>query len=88
MLVLDASAMAGSAAAVVHGFDTLVPELRLSAVVCNNVAGEGHYVIFGMRSARAAVPCSSDIFRAIQPSGFRNGISVFIWRTRRSPAVI
>ena len=28
VLVLDASAMAGSAAAVVHGFDTLLPELR------------------------------------------------------------
>ena len=28
VLVLDASAMAGSAAAIVHGFDTLVPELR------------------------------------------------------------
>ena len=43
VLVLDASAMAGSAAAVVHGFDTLLPELGLSAVVCDNVAGEGHY---------------------------------------------
>ena len=43
VLVLDASAMAGSAAAVVHGFDTLVPELRLSAVVCNKVAGAKHY---------------------------------------------
>src|SRR5579863_7671658 len=43
VLVLDASAMAGSAAAVVHGFDTLVPELRLSAVICNKVAGAKHY---------------------------------------------
>ena len=43
VLVLDAAAMAGSAAAVVHGFDTLVPELRLSAVVCNRVAGPKHY---------------------------------------------
>src|ERR1700728_4533063 len=38
VLVLDAAAMAGSVAAIVHGFDTLVPELRLSAVVCNKVA--------------------------------------------------
>ena len=43
VLVLDAAAMAGSAAAVVHGFDTLVSELRLSAVVCNKVAGAKHY---------------------------------------------
>jgi cobyrinic acid a,c-diamide synthase len=43
VLVLDAFAMAGSAAAIVHGFDTLVPELRLSAVVCNKVASDKHY---------------------------------------------
>ena len=43
VLVLDAAAMAGSAAAIVHGFDTLVPELRLSAVVCNKVASARHY---------------------------------------------
>jgi cobyrinic acid a,c-diamide synthase len=43
VLVLDAAAMAGSAAAIVHGFDTLIPELRISAVVCNQVAGAKHY---------------------------------------------
>src|ERR1700691_4169538 len=43
VLVLDAAAMAGSAAAIVHGFDTLVPEFRLSAVVCNKVASEKHH---------------------------------------------
>jgi cobyrinic acid a,c-diamide synthase len=43
VLVLDASALAGSAAAMVHGFDTLVPEVRVSAVVANYVAGSGHY---------------------------------------------
>jgi cobyrinic acid a,c-diamide synthase len=43
VLVLDASAMAGSVAAIVHGFDTLIPELRLSAVICNKVAGAKHY---------------------------------------------
>ncbi len=43
VLVLDASAMAGSAAAVVHGFDTLIPDFCLSAVVCNKVAGAKHY---------------------------------------------
>ncbi len=43
VLVLDAAAMAGSAAAIVHGFDTLVPELAVAAVVCNKVASAKHY---------------------------------------------
>ena len=43
VLVLDASALAGSAAALVHGFDTLVPEMRVTAVIANFVAGAGHY---------------------------------------------
>jgi cobyrinic acid a,c-diamide synthase len=43
VLVLDAGAMAGSAAAIVHGFDTLVPELRISAVVSNRVGSARHY---------------------------------------------
>ena len=43
LLVLDASALAGSAAALVHGFDTLIPDVRVSAVVANFVAGIGHY---------------------------------------------
>jgi cobyrinic acid a,c-diamide synthase len=43
VLVIDASALAGSAAALVHGFDTLVPDARVSAVVANYVAGPGHY---------------------------------------------
>jgi cobyrinic acid a,c-diamide synthase len=43
VLVLDAAAMAGSAAAVVHGFDTLIPGFGLSAVVCNKVASPKHY---------------------------------------------
>jgi cobyrinic acid a,c-diamide synthase len=43
VLVLDAAAMAGSAAAVVHGFDTLIPDFGLSAVICNKVAGVKHY---------------------------------------------
>jgi cobyrinic acid a,c-diamide synthase len=43
VLVLDAAAMAGSAAAIVHGFDTLTPDLGLAAVICNKVASEKHY---------------------------------------------
>ncbi len=43
LLVLDASAVAGSAAAVVHGFDTLVPELHLAAVAPNRIGSPMHY---------------------------------------------
>lgn len=43
LLVIDAGAMAGSAAALVHGFDTLAPEVRVSAVVANFIASPGHY---------------------------------------------
>ena len=56
VLVIDAAAMAGSAAAIVHGFDTLLPELRVSAVICNKVAGEKHYA--HLRDA-IAVRCRS-----------------------------
>lgn len=43
VLVMDAAAQARSAAAVVHGFETFDPELRVPAVIANRVAGEGHY---------------------------------------------
>jgi len=51
--VSEAAAMAGSAAAIVHSFDTLIPELRLSAVVCNKVASEklGYIEIEGGEAA-------------------------------------
>ncbi len=43
VLVIDASAMAGSAAALVHGFSTFDPEVPVAGVLCNRVAGPGHY---------------------------------------------
>lgn len=42
ILVVDASAMARSAAALVHGFATFDPELRIVGVILNNVGGEAH----------------------------------------------
>jgi cobyrinic acid a,c-diamide synthase len=42
LLVVDASAMSGSVAAVVHGFRTLDPAVRVAGVVLNRVAGAGH----------------------------------------------
>ncbi len=41
--VIDAGAMARTAAAVVHGLHTFDPELPLAGVVLNRVAGAGHY---------------------------------------------
>ncbi|MDE3070636.1 MAG: cobyrinate a,c-diamide synthase, partial [Acidobacteriota bacterium] len=42
VLVVDAGAMARSAAALIHGFASFDPELRLAGVVLNRVAGEAH----------------------------------------------
>ena len=40
LLVIDASAMARSAAALIHGFANFDPELRVAGVILNNVGGE------------------------------------------------
>jgi cobyrinic acid a,c-diamide synthase len=42
VLVLDASAMARSAAAIVHGFLTFDPDVRLAGVIFNRVGSEHH----------------------------------------------
>jgi cobyrinic acid a,c-diamide synthase len=42
VLVVDASAMSGSVAALVHGFATFDPEVRLAGVVLNRVGSPGH----------------------------------------------
>jgi len=42
ILVVDAAAMSGSAAAVVHGFRTFDPTVRLAGVVLNRVGSDGH----------------------------------------------
>src|SRR5579862_9276761 len=43
LLGIDAFAMAASAAAMVHGFDTLAPEVRLCGVLSNRIASPKHY---------------------------------------------
>src|SRR5579875_1270579 len=43
VLVVDASQMARSAAALVKGFETFDPKLRVAGVVLNRVAGEAHF---------------------------------------------
>lgn len=42
LLVVDASAMARSAAAIVHGFATFDPELRVAGVIYNKVGSDHH----------------------------------------------
>jgi len=42
VLVVDAAAMSGSVAAVVHGFRTFDRRVDLAGVILNRVAGEGH----------------------------------------------
>jgi cobyrinic acid a,c-diamide synthase len=45
LLVIDASAMSNSVAAVVHGYATLRPGLSLAGVVLNRVGSEGHEIL-------------------------------------------
>jgi cobyrinic acid a,c-diamide synthase len=52
LLVIDTSAMAGSAAALVRGFEDFDPDVRLAGVLCNRVGGSGHADI--LRQAIAA----------------------------------
>ena len=42
VLVIDASAQVRSAAAVVQGFESFDPELKVAAVIANRLGGEGH----------------------------------------------
>jgi cobyrinic acid a,c-diamide synthase len=56
VLVVDASAMARSVGAVVHGFATFDPELRLGGVVLNRVASEWHEELLRAAIAPTGVP--------------------------------
>jgi cobyrinic acid a,c-diamide synthase len=42
ILVVDCARMSGSAAALVHGFDTFARDLSLAGVICNRVGSERH----------------------------------------------
>jgi cobyrinic acid a,c-diamide synthase len=42
VLVVDASAMARSAAALIHGFESFDSDLRVAGAILNNVGGEAH----------------------------------------------
>jgi cobyrinic acid a,c-diamide synthase len=58
VLVVDASSAARSVAALVHGFETFEPEMKIQGVVFNKVAGPTHYALLkeAVESACRAVP--------------------------------
>jgi cobyrinic acid a,c-diamide synthase len=60
ILVIDAGAMARSAAALIHGFVSFDPELRIVGVILNNVGGDAH-----AQMIREAVAGSTPILGAI-----------------------
>lgn len=62
LLVVDASSMSSSVAAVVHGFATLRPELRVGGVVLNRVASDGHEELL----REALVPVGVPIFGVLR----------------------
>jgi cobyrinic acid a,c-diamide synthase len=56
VLVVDASAQARSAAALVHGFATFDPELRLGGVILNRVGSDAHERMLREALAPVGVP--------------------------------
>ena len=72
VLVVDASAMSGSVAALVHGFATFDPSLRIAGVVLNRVGSDGHEVM--LREALA--PLSVPVLGALRRD------DAFAWRDR------
>jgi cobyrinic acid a,c-diamide synthase len=56
LLVLDASAMARSAAAMVHGFRTFDPDVRVAGVIFNKVGSETHERLLREALADSGLP--------------------------------
>ena len=56
VLVVDAAAMSGSVAAVVHGFTSFDPTLRMAGVVLNRVGSDGHEALLRDALAPLGVP--------------------------------
>lgn len=64
LLVVNARSTAYSVAALLHGFSTFRPEVRIAGVVFNQVASESHYAFLRDAAADAGVPCLGWIPRA------------------------
>ena len=56
VLVVDASAMSGSVAALVHGYATFDPRLNLAGVILNRVGSEGHETLLREAIEPSGVP--------------------------------
>lgn len=58
VLVVDASSVARSVAALVHGFETFDPKVKMLGVIFNKVAGPTHYALLrdAVESACGALP--------------------------------
>jgi cobyrinic acid a,c-diamide synthase len=56
VLVVDASGMARTAAAVVHGLATFVPGVRVAGVIFNRVGGDGHTRLLREAMAPLGIP--------------------------------
>jgi cobyrinic acid a,c-diamide synthase len=54
LLVVDASGMARTVAAVAHGFSHFDPQLRLAGLICNRVGSRGHLDL--LRAASVEIP--------------------------------
>jgi cobyrinic acid a,c-diamide synthase len=66
LLVIDASAMARSAAALIHGYTSFDPHLRIAGVILNNVGGDIHAdmirdAVAGAVPILGALPRATDI---------------------------
>jgi len=55
LIVVDASGMARTVAAVAHGFARFDPRLKLAGLICNRVGGRGHLDLLGAASAEVPV---------------------------------
>ena len=63
VLVVDASAMSGSVAALVHGFTRFDPSVNVAGVILNRVASEGHATLLREALAPLGVPVLGAIGR-------------------------
>ena len=72
VLVVDASAMSGSVAALVHGYCTFDPTLRVAGVVLNQVGSPGHESLL----REALRPLGVPVFGAVRRD------DSFTWRDR------
>jgi cobyrinic acid a,c-diamide synthase len=56
LLVVDASAMSGSVAALVHGYATFDPTVQLAGVILNRVGSEGHEILLREALVATGIP--------------------------------